>query len=353
MKKLFNTITYHPFFIRLMHWEYWPFHVVYGLIYPIFIWYMIKARSFIFYSASNPTIENGGFLMESKKKIYDLIPDAYKPFTLYYEAGTEYEYILQEIHQHQLAYPLIIKPDIGGMGKGVMKVNNNHELKTAILKFPFAFIIQPFIYFEKEIGLFYVRYPNQTKGKITGIVDKDFLKVKGDGIHTIKELLLQNKRYVLQMDAVQKLCASKLHIVLKKDEEEVLIPFGNHARGSLFLDATHWVDENFENNFDAICKQIDGFYYGRLDIKYESLELLKQGKNFSIIELNGAGSEPTHIYDPKHSLFFAWKEIIRHWKMLYEISMLNKKGGIEFMTFADWRLMFKNNATYQKKLATL
>jgi hypothetical protein len=33
-----------------------------------------------------------------------------------------------------------------------------------------------------------------------------------------------------------------------------------------------------------------------------NVEELEQGINFSIVELNGA--EPTHIYDPKHSLFF-------------------------------------------------
>jgi hypothetical protein len=102
----------------------------------------------------------------------------------------------------------------------------------------------------------------------------------------------------------------------------------------LFLDTSHWVDEQLEESFNKICNQINGFYYTRMDIKYESLELLKQGKNFSIIELNGSGSEPTHIYDPKHSLFFAWKEIIRHWDMMYKISMLNKKMELHLCLLA-------------------
>lgn len=348
-----KQLFYHPFFIRLLHWEYWPFHVVYTLIYPIFIWYCIKAKSFFFYSAANPTIENGGFLMESKKKIHDLIPAAYQPFTLHYEAGVSCEYILHDMQQYKLSYPLIIKPDIGGKGRGVMKVNTAAELQQAIQKFPFAFIIQPFVPYEKEMGLFYVRYPNETNGKITGIVEKEFLKVMGDGKSSIKELLLQSKRYILQMDALQQLCADKMNIVLAAKEELVLVPFGNHARGSLFLDASHWIDEKLTQSMNKICSQINGFYYGRMDIKYESLELLKQGKNFSIIELNGAGSEPTHIYDPKHSIFFAWKEIIRHWKMLYQISMQNKKQGNHFMTFKAGKQMFKASAAYDKQLALI
>ncbi|MBP9213523.1 MAG: ATP-grasp domain-containing protein [Chitinophagaceae bacterium] len=350
---MLKKITHHPFIIRLTNWEYWSFNTVYALLYPIFILYCIRARSFFFFSAANPTIENGGFLMESKKKIADLIPANFQPTTLYFEPATNVNYIIQQLNEHQINYPFIVKPDVGGRGRGVSKVNNETELISVVQKFQLAFIIQPFIGYEHEIGLFYVRYPNQPKGKITGIVKKEFVQVIGNGKNTIEELLLQNKRYILQIDALRNLCANKLPIVLENGKKEVLLQFGNHARGSLFLDTSHWVDEQLEESFNKICNQINGFYYGRMDIKYESLELLKQGKNFSIIELNGSGSEPTHIYDPKHSLFFAWKEIIRHWDMMYKISMLNKKNGIAFMSFSDGKKMFKDNAAYEAKLALM
>jgi hypothetical protein len=48
---------------------------------------------------------------------------------------------------------------------------------------------------------------------------------------------------------------------------------------------------------------------------------LEQGINFSIVELNGAASEPTHIYDPKHSLF-CMEELARHITYMYEISTI-------------------------------
>ncbi len=93
-----------------------------------------------------------------------------------------------------------------------------------------------------------------------------------------------------------------------------------------------------------------GFYYGRLDIRFNSFEELGNNKNWSIIELNGAGSEPTHIYDPKHSLIFAWKEIIRHWQILYSISMQNKIKGFQFLKYKDGMAMFKKNLEYVKML---
>jgi hypothetical protein len=84
-----------------------------------------------------------------------------------------------------------------------------------------------------------------------------------------------------------------------------------------------------------MCLQIPGFYFGRLDVMYNTLEELEQGINFSIVELNGAASEPTHIYDPKHSLLFAWKELARHITFMYEISVLNHKKGSPYLSHKE------------------
>ncbi|CAN5639893.1 hypothetical protein BH10BAC3_BH10BAC3_10500 [soil metagenome] len=96
-----------------------------------------------------------------------------------------------------------------------------------------------------------------------------------------------------------------MHAIPRKNEEEVLVPYGNHVRGSLFLDSTYKNNTQLEVLIDNVCKSVKDFYYGRLDIRFNSFEELVADKNWITIELNGAGSEPTHMYDPKHSLFFA------------------------------------------------
>src|SRR5205085_10453305 len=116
------------------------------------------------------------------------------------------------------------------------------------------------------------------------------------------------------------------------------------------LDFTDRADEDIISLTDNICKQVPEFYYGRIDLRYNTWEELKQGINYSIIELNGAGSEPTHMYDPKHSLFFAWKEIIRHWIILWRISRLNHQKGFSYMSFNGGAKMFRDNNAYVKKL---
>ncbi len=104
------------------------------------------------------------------------------------------------------------------------------------------------------------------------------------------------------------------------------------------------------HRLNAICGQIPEFYFGRLDIRYRSLELLEAGKDFSIIEVNGAGSEPTHMYDPRHSLFFAWKEIVRHWIILFKISRANRRRGYPYLSFSEGLRMFREDRQHSKQL---
>jgi len=346
---MFKKILHRPFFIKLFNWEYWPFHIVYAPVYLYWIWLGAKARSFFFFTASNPTIKNGGFLLESKKAIYDLIPQHYYPATLFFKAGSGSAAILQGISDHEFSFPLIGKPDIGGRGRGVKKLETIEDVIEYAENSQVDFLVQEFVPYNNEAGIFYYRYPNEKNGHISGIVHKEFLTVEGDGSSTIEQLLKKDKRFILQLATLRKTNADELKKILNPREKYLLVPYGNHARGAKFTDISHLADEALTHSIDKACKEVDGFYFGRLDIKYNSWEELREGKNFSIIELNGAGSEPTHIYDPKYSIFFAWKEIIRHLNILSRISSINNsQGKIPYMKLSGGLQMFKENSRYVK-----
>ncbi len=63
------------------------------------------------------------------------------------------------------------------------------------------------------------------------------------------------------------------------------------------------------------------------DIKCASIEELKEGKNFSILEFNGSGAEPHHVYGANNTLLQALKIFLHHWDVLYKISKYNHKKG--------------------------
>jgi hypothetical protein len=202
-----------------------------------------------------------------------------------------------------------------------------------------------------EAGIFYARIPGEEKGTITGIVGKEFLAVTGDGHSTIRALLRRIPRHHLQLNVLANRYGHLLDTILPSGVSYTLVPYGNHCLGAKFVDWSDRMSQKLTDVIDGVCQQIPEFYYGRLDIKFADWDCLLKGERFSIIELNGAGSEPTHIYDPSHSIFFAWKEIVRHWRLLYRISLINaRRLQIPLMSTSEGWKMLREHARHQQLL---
>ncbi|MFS4456312.1 D-alanine--D-alanine ligase [Maribacter sp. 2304DJ31-5] len=339
------------FWHKLIHWEYWPLRVIYYPLFPVWLYLSIKARSFFFFNAANPSMKNGGMAMESKMDIYQKIASKFIPKTILIQKGTAFTTIIDKIRQKNIEFPCIAKPDVGMKSFGVEKIYSENQLKNYLNKNPFDFLIQELIPYTNEVGVFYIRMPNDKKGKISGIVHKDFLAVTGDGTSTLTQLIKKDPRSHMQLKKLRHSIGEEgLQKVLDKGERYVLVPYGSHTRGAKFVDVTHKNNPQLEELMNHVCTQIDGFYYGRLDILYDTFEDLSLGKNFSIIEVNGAGSEATHIYDPKHSLFFAWREIIKHWSYLCTISIENHKKGYPYLSYKAGKEMLKLHNEHEARI---
>ena len=186
-----------------------------------------------------------------------------------------------------------------------------------------------------EVSVFYFRYPNERSGKIFSITEKHFPNVLGNGRATLEELILQDKRAICLAKSYLEQNAERLEDVPKNGEAVQIIDIGTHSRGAIFLDGERFKTSALEKKVDEICRGYKGFYFGRFDIRISSIEEFKQGKNFKIVELNGVTSEATNIYDPKHSLFDAYRILFRQWKIAFEIGAQNKNSGIKPTPFAD------------------
>ncbi len=338
--------------IRLRSWEYWPFALVYLPVFVYWAWLSFKAKSLFFFSTANPSIRNAGFLLESKKQIYDLLPDGAYPKTVFCPKGPAPQGFGVLLAEKGLVFPLMAKPDIGQRGLQVRLLRNECELLVYAARSRVDFLVQEYIDYPYEAGIFYYRLPGEAKGRISGVVGKEMLTVTGDGQSTIEALLLHEDRHVLQLSALRAAYGKDLEQVLPAGVRQTLVPYGNHSRGAKFLDWSDKVTPELEDSIDNLCRQVEGFYFGRLDIKFRDWAALSAGRHFSVIELNGAGSEPTHIYDPSHSIFFAWREIIRHLRLLYTISRANARrdGFVPMRTIAGLK-MLRDYARHEKLIS--
>ena len=55
---------------KLFKWEFWPTWLFYLPVYVVYLWYSLRARTIMFFSASNPGMFMGGFVDYSK---YDIL----------------------------------------------------------------------------------------------------------------------------------------------------------------------------------------------------------------------------------------------------------------------------------------
>lgn len=317
--------------LKIYKWEFWAFWFFYIPVYFYWIYLSIRARNFFFFSAANPSMEMGGFSTYSKYNILKNIPSQYIPQTILLEAQENKQSLLEFLAKHNLQFPLIAKPDIGERGKKVSKIKNVEELWDYISIYQEKIILQEFIDYPLEFGIMYYRFPNQETGKISSLVQRDFLKVVGNGSSTVSELLKKDKRNFIFLEHIQKNYPEISKQIPVQGEVKLLEPIGNHSRGTIFRNANNLINEELTELFDKISTQIPGFYFGRYDLKVPSLEDLYAGKNIKIVELNGANSEPAHIYDPHNAIWRAYRDLFKHWRILYRISRKNHDLGVPYM----------------------
>lgn len=317
MKKLYRLLT---------RWEQWNFFVLYFPLLPVWCWYCLKSRSLWFFTSSNPTITFGGLEGEGKKEMYDQLPGDYYPKTVYLEPSTPREIAQQAVRRAGFEPPFVVKPDVGMKGILFRKIENWQQWEQYHQRMPVIYMVQELIAFPVEVSIFYYRHPGAAKGTISGCIEKELLQVKGNGRSSLQELIAEHPRASLRAEEMRHRHPDRLDWIVPDGHIFYLSYAGNHNRGARFTDLMHEVDERLLAFFDSLSQQTS-FYYGRYDIKCASMQALKEGHSFSILEFNGCGAEPNHIYDAGLSLWQAYRVLLRHWSVLYEISAFNHQKG--------------------------
>ena len=272
--------------------------------------------------------------------MYDQLPPHLVPRTIYIMHDWPFEEVMRKIKDAGFDFPFIVKPDVGMKGILFRKIDTEEQLTRYHERIPVEYIVQDLVELPVEVSVFYYRFPWEQKGIVSGFIDKELLQVKGDGNSTLKSLIEKHPRAKFRMEEMEHRHGHRFDRVLPVGEVFYLSYAGNHNRGAHFTNLYREIDENLHRVFDELSHYTDKFYYGRYDIKTTSIEDLKQGKNFLILEFNGCGAEPNHIYDCDMSIGRAYATILQHWKALYLISRYNHRNGTPYWSFMKgWRYL--------------
>jgi hypothetical protein len=304
----------------------------------------VRFRGLTTFTACNPSIPAGGFIGESKYDILKGLKDA-EPFvaqTACIAADASVRLRLEQVwaflRLHQLELPIVIKPDVGQRGQGVVVANTIREVEAVIRSQGRDLLVQEYVP-GVEFGVFYYRYPDEARGVVWSVTEKQFPRVTGDGRHTLEHLILAHPRAVCMAPYFLRLHQARLADIPPAGETVSLIHVGTHCRGALFRDGRGVLTPALEERIDAISRTYPGFFFGRYDIRGPDLEAIREGRSFKIIELNGVTSEATHIYDPGTSLLRAYRDLRRQWRIAFEIGAANIRQGTEPVSLGGlWRL---------------
>ena len=341
---------------RLRHWEFWPTWMFYPPVAIYSLWLAIKYRGLTLPTAANPGMFSGGLVGESKHAILDELFASSSEFvaeSALMPSGSAIER-MGLLDKHLIALrlecPFILKPDLGQRGVGVKIIRTRAQAQAYLKETNAPLIVQRYAPGPQEVGIFYYRFPDEERGHIFAITEKVFPKLIGDGRSTVSDLIQRDSRAALISDIYLRRFAVRRDEVLAVGEELRLVEAGNHAQGCIFRDGIRLRTPELEARIDGISRKMNGFFIGRYDIRFANEDDLRAGRNFQIIELNGAASEATSIYDARNSVWSAYRTLFQQWDLVFAIGAANRARGIELtkpaLVWRAWRDYTKLATSY-------
>lgn len=319
--------------------EFWPAKIFYIPVAIYWLFLSARHRSLTLPTAANPAFPLGGLVGESKAAVMANLKgkakDRFADHAHFVRDDGEgsvekdLEEAITAVNVAGISLPFVAKPDMGCRGAGVRLIKSHEQLASYLAIFPrgHGIIFQEYIPYEAEAGIFYVRPPGKERGRIISLTLKYFPHIIGDGVSTVKDLILLDPRAGKLSHLYLPRHTDRLDLVLKKGEPMRLAFTGSHSRGAIFRNGNAWITEDMRAAFDEVANGIPGFCFGRFDARFPSLEALQTGGAFHLMEVNGAGGEVAHIWDSRTTLLEAYRSLAEQFRLVFEIGADNRRRG--------------------------
>lgn len=229
----------------------------------------------------------------------------------------------------RLRFPIIAKPDLGMCGYGVRRIDNLAALHAYARAFPDGevIVLQRYLPDEGEAGIFYARDPRSQRGRIIGLALRHFPQVVGDGASTVAQLMRASPRTRRLTAHQAHQCVADPAFIPPAGQRVRLSTIGSTRVGGLYLNGGHLITPALTAAIDAIARDMGEFHFGRFDVRFTTTQMLEKGREFTIMEVNGAGSEAIDAWDPGTGLLAGFRTIFAKQRLLFEIGAANRKRG--------------------------
>lgn len=327
--KIIGALHRAPWLQRWLQWEFWPAWLFYLPVAFQYLRLSVKYRGFNLPTCANPGMFTGGLIGESKyATLQDLrrsSPDWVAPSFLI--EGGRIALLEDLLQRGELEFPFVLKPDVAQRGSGFKVARTESDVRNYFAAVDIPIVAQKYIAGPHETGVFYYRFPHEPSGRIFAITEKIFPVIFGDGRRSVEELIRADARAAMMAEVYLRRFQDGRNMVLPFGQSLRLVEAGNHAQGCIFRDGMHLWSEELEARIDEISQKVPGFFIGRYDVRFASLEEFQRGRGFTILELNGAASEATSAYDATKSLGTAYRLLFGQWELVFAIASENRRRG--------------------------
>jgi hypothetical protein len=299
------------------------------------LWLGLRHRSLTLPSVANPRITSGGLVGEGKLEYFEQMGPlgraATAPWHGVHDIGSvPPDALAARRADAGIGFPLVAKPDLGLCGYGVRKLDSLAALADYAALFPAAqsLVLQRYLPYEHEAGIFYARDPRSGKGRLIGLALRHYPRVQGDGRSTLGALIRANPRTLRLLRSPAHACPHDLDSVPAAGQTVRLATIGSTRVGGLYRDGAALITDALTAAIDAIAREMPEFHFGRFDVRFDDPDALREGRGFSIMEVNGAGSEAIHAWDPDVGLLTGLRMVFAKQRLLFEIGAANRRRGM-------------------------
>ena len=283
---------------RWRHWEFWPGWLFYPPVVIYYLWLALKYRGAMLPTAANPGIFSGGMVGESKMATLRDLMRTSPEFTAEAEllAGATPDERLDSLREicarRNIPYPFILKPDLGQRGAGIKLIRHEAQAAAYLRQTDAALLVQRFAAGPHEAGIFYYRFPGEPRGHDLFHHRKDFSRRhrrrashgRGTGLaRSARPLSGREISAPARRAAATKCCPPAKSSRWSRR--------ATTRKAASFATAKRLDTPALAARMDEISRKLNGFFIGRYDLRFASEADLRAGRNFQIIELNGAAAE--------------------------------------------------------------
>ncbi len=309
----------------------------------------LRHRSIALPCLANPGLATGGLWGESKAECLRAVAAAQRGAIADFvvmrrraDASTlnfDHARALRLVADAGMRFPLVAKPDIGRDGFGVRLIEDAPGLRRYLAAFPGGakLILQRYVPWAGEAAVNYARMPGEG-GRILSLTLKYFPHVVGDGSAMLRDLIRRDRR--LARHAPLYLGHDPGHLGHARaaldrvpDHGEIvrLALVGSRRSGAIHRDAIMLVTPALEARIAAIVDSMAQVHYGRIALRFGSLEALRRGEDFAIIDISGIGGDADDAWDPSLPLRETYRRLFARQRLLFAIGERNRAGGLEPM----------------------